>query len=240
MTNYNFQPLLPAGYAMDLPAPPYRVTGMTPEGTTEEFDVTTGKDLSEMRGKFVAFKVHEPSFRRTVIDGLKKHTGLQTSMATSVVNYLMAEGYLVEPESAEPWIVRKVAELDLSKFVADQVIDWYNNPDKYPTVGADIGNRILTVKEVAGGRVVVSPNGHTLAYSMAKRIYDSIQGREVHTPPPHRVSAGEYTGRGRYRYAEIHHGKYRLEIDKRHEVVAVGCQSVPFSALFDLAKNEGW
>lgn len=92
------------------------------------------------------------------------------------------------------------------------------------------GNDILVVREVSGGRIVMAPTGHSVAYSTVKDIWGYIQRNQE--PWSDKIKVGELCGR------TVNYRTFNLTITSKF--ARVGCQVIPISAIRALARHEGW
>lgn len=216
---------------------PYTVTVMTEDGTLREIYVNRF-DL-DLR-KVVALKVHKPSETDLLVQKYVAETDTSPKYArvlTEFHEWLQGRDEKVngKPEPEKDWLERKLDILGYwSKHDRMCIRRWFENPDRYPDVPFNLENKILTVKTVPGGRVVVSPVGHTVAYSYVKEVWHYLCD-QAYQPKPVRVSVREYCGRGRNMSPNR---TVRLKIGRDN--IEVGCQKIPMQALIDLAEREGW
>lgn len=185
--------------------------------------------------KVVAMRVVEISFKEKLALELSKETPTSYGTAMTIIDYLEAGGYLkVDGQPFKDWLDEKLDSLNINYGPTRKSIrNWFEDPEKCREAPALKANEILAVKQVPGGRVVVSPAGHTLAYSMAKRIYMEMQGKVLENPVPVHVAAREYYGG---RVGRMGH----FLVSHQYSGVRIGCQKIPRQAILDLAEREGW
>lgn len=207
---------------------PYELTTINLEGEHKTQTITTWAQV-DLR-KVVAFKAHAQS-RDLVI---AKATGVHLRDVQKVLAYLDDKpAPAPKAEWIDGWIDRNCSNFyPVSK---EAIRNWFTNPEKYPDCNGALGdNKLLTVKPSGGGRVVVCPMGHTIAYTTAKMIWLSIKG---HTSDYmiNRPSVGEYHGKRE----GITYTSHRLTFNK-DKSITIGCQTIPYTAMADLAEREGW
>lgn len=215
---------------------PYTITMLMEDGSFQERKINSRYDLDLRQA--ISVKVHKPDPVAFLMQTVKQETGVSDATLTEVFRSLQRHKALVLPETkvdTKDWLDQKLDELKIRYNNQREAIrNWFNDPEKYPEVNFDINNRIITVKPVAGGRVIVLPTGHTIAYSKAKNIYAEMMGRDSY--------GGGYNGRrvqvGEYFRGMVSYRKYCLTINSKG--VTVGCQTVPRQAILDLAEREGW
>ncbi len=149
----------------------------------------------------------------------------------------------LQPDTTDGAIARipKAITNRLSSGQMDDLKAWLAGGGQRRIVGdlhAIVGNNVLAVhKAFKGanntGRVVVTPAGHSIAYTTAKEIWRDIQNNIQSTWTS--VSTGEY-----FRPTEIQHSPRRIVYNRSQQSITIGCQTIPYSAFADLARREGW
>ena len=214
---------------------PYTITMLTESGDLKTQTISKHGDL-DLR-KAASVKVHKPERTHAIATEVVEHFGVynpeKLKTVHRIVEFLDERGYLkVDGQPQKEWLDQKMDELGIKYTnVRKGIRNWFYDPDNYPEVNYDLDNKILTVKPVPGGRVVVAPSGHTIAYSAAKEIYWAMIGSGM--PYSDYPVVGEYVG-GQIR----HNRNHRLDVTKTG--VGIGCQRVPRKAIEELAEREGW
>lgn len=214
---------------------PFDITTLEEDGSLKTRKIRSRYEL-DLRSA-VSVKIHKPDPVAFLMQTVRQETGVSEATLTEVFRSLEKHKALVLPDAkveTKDWLDQKMNSLKIRyDNQRKNLRNWFENPDQFPEVNFDFKNAILTVKEVVGGRVVVTPTGHTIAYSKAKDIYKEMQaGGSYSSYNGQRVSVGEYVG------SRIIHRKYRLTINSTG--VSVGCQTVPREAIIELAQREGW
>lgn len=219
------------------PKPPYNATILKASGEMQSITVNSRSDELVIRyNGAVAIKFEEPDYHllkaREIIADLKTSTSY-TNIIARVLKYLESKEPKVDRQPYD-WLETKLDSLGKTGTARKNIFNWYNNPDAFLTTPYLLHNEILTVKNVCGGRVVVSPNGHTLSYTKAKRIWVAMNNPDY--PLEHsKHTVGEFQ---HSRQTIRHTTKYRIEV--HNHAVTIGCQTIPRSAIADLAAREGW
>tara|TARA_Y100001001_G_scaffold164642_1_gene197772 strand:- start:3347 stop:4111 length:765 start_codon:yes stop_codon:yes gene_type:complete len=245
MTSAKFVPLADYVPPQNFPA---KLTAILPDGSFEDFTLLTRYDQYSFSGPVIAIRVEEPHLGQRMLNAFAESEagrtiyGPQIDAVAKFAKWAADRGYLQEPceEEADPLkkeLVRIHREYRRLPRTADTDIrNWFEKPDRYPEVPFNIGNSILTVKEVSCGKVIVCPNGHTLAYSYARALYGILCGRE---PFDHRVNSRSVKARpfyGRDNWGNPRATRWSM----KHGVLSVGCQRIPVHAIRQLARREGW
>ena len=142
-----------------------------------------------------------------------------------------------------PEVVKSVLPPKYWKRVFTWMYDLNSNELRDYQVGNDyveekLANRVLAVRPHGRtGKRVIIPCGHSIAYSYAREAYWQIMESGtlsyVHKSKS-TVPAGELSGRSLYMRT------CRYDYDSCTKTISVGCQKIPFQALAELAKREGW
>lgn len=241
-----FQPLIPG---IALPEGEFKADIMYSDGTMlSDQSIPRGAFFDDWnnanRNPIVAIRVHKPDYAEQLVNQLIKDKRWSAdsrvrSIAKNTIQWLISTGRLTvnlegTPEGKKPsnWLEDKMDELGITYAGNRKAVrNWYYDPAMYPEVHFDINNAILTKKPSGSGHAVVTPTGHTIAYTTAQKIWWAMNGRTDLLP--YKPTVGEYVGR-KIRYTSSH----RVTINTMG--IHVGCQTVPTKALADFAKQEGW
>ena len=230
---------------------PANLTFIHSDGNFERVTFRGPEDRVSFKEMPVAVKVEQASIGERVMNAFaaspegRSIYGPQIDGIAKFAQWAEKEGYLVplDEEEDPDFISKKVREIrhatakSLPTNLEQDVRNWFTNPEKYPEVPVDIGNRILTVKPLGNGcRVVCLPTGHTIAYTYARALFRILCGEEPYDYHVNQssVKVREYYGNNqwssvRWRNWSMKNGTLRL-----------GCQRIPASAIRDLARREGW
>lgn len=221
------------------PPTPFKATFLLSNGAFHE-ETLQNFSTSNFPKDWVSIKIHRPTALELFIRETQDRVGMDDPTVANTVRYLYKQGLLKIEDTVpkdDQWINNKMSELKIEdEYRRISIRNWFNDPDSHHDVPFDIDNKILTVKEVPGGRVVVSPVGHTLAYSMAYRIWKFVSKNETYSDTlPSIISVGEYFGRRE----GIRYLRTQVKIKPFFEV-ELGCQRIPYLAIKDLAEREEW
>lgn len=175
---------------------------------------------------------------------------LDDHYVVSIVRSILQNyGILKTPAPAAAYPAQKV-DVNLPRWIQDRlsdrhqqdVVDWLSdlNNDDYPIgdfLERRLGNDLLAVRKYPdGGRRVIVASGHSLAYTEAQKIYWSINvaGTLMEHGRDPKIMVGELVGKTRRMV------KHRAVYHSGKNVITIGCQSIPFRALQELADREGW
>lgn len=230
------------------PDMPYKLTVFRMDGTQNEFFIDRGTKLSLAGVLAVKVKIESQAQRllNRFFDEAKsngEHLLIdQSSGARIFAKWAEAKGLFkggAEDKDSD-WLSKELNRISTLRKVPysyrKDVTNWYENPEKYPEVPFDIGNSILTVKPVCGGRVVVLPTGHTIAYTYARALFSILSGKDPYDYHVNQrnLDAREYTGRKRW--SDVRRMKWSMT----NGTLVVGCQRIPARAIEQLARREGW
>lgn len=101
-----------------------------------------------------------------------------------------------------------------------------------PGLDDKYGNSVLAVRSAndTGGRRVITSKGHSMAYTDVRAMYHHIK------------ADGSFVGlrntREYVRSNDFIYSYKSVRADKKN--ITIGCQTIPYSALKTLAKEEGW
>ena len=215
----------------DVPIP-FRLTLIKLDGSQTEVDVNShDQELPEA----VAYKLHEPEDDLSVMIRIVKNRGLNKHTATNVANDLIKAGFSRQtpaPTQVKLEVDQAMDDANIGPLLRRRVAEWFLDAEKYPEVnaGASLQNCILTTKPKGGGKVVVTPDGHTIKYTTVRSFW---RYRMACWSNEDRVEVYVHLGRGRYQREEH-------TVHFTSESVQIGCQTIPMSAIQHLAKREGW
>lgn len=233
-----FQPF----YGITYPPMPFKVDLLESDGSIVTLHVHDAKERQTLPWNYVAARFIEPAANEQLLVEFEKHTassitGAARNTALALVDFVLQRQPKVDSQPLDPrqvYLERKLNELDLNRTERALVSRWFNEPDAMKYVTCLTGNPILTSKQVPGGRVVVLPSGHTIAYSKAQQIWNCMKysdGRWYHNS---KVTVGECGRGGVIRHTD----RYKLNVT-RH-MATIGCQTVRFNVIDEFARMEGW
>ena len=224
---------------------PYKLTVFRNDGSTETIEVNHGISLV---ANVLAVKVEIQSAAQRYMSQFLEKTSLyghHRTGAQRMLNWLDEQGLLLDNTAKpdvgdEDWLD---VELDLircrynvPRTFREDIRRWLADPDKFPELPFDIGNSILTVKVVPGGRVVCLPTGHTVAYTYARALYRILCGTDPYDYHVNQnfIEVREYYGNKRWSSTK------RKAWSMKNGELKIGCQTIPASAIESLARREGW
>lgn len=217
---------------------PYKIHYITPQGDTK---TKTILQYSDLPSSYVAVKIDQPNHLENALAVIQKTLPSilrQYPFSTKlIIEALDSEGLLVKVDRQPQtnWLDQKMDSLGIIDHDARSAVEkWFKDPSKpirHFYLATELRNGILAVEDMRYGRRVVTPQGHSLAYSKAKQIWDSIRGY-YNDYLGDKIEAGEMTNHGR-NFSRFSYRKY-------NSGVVIGCQKIPMSAIKDLAERENW
>jgi hypothetical protein len=235
MITYNvFQPM------GNIAWPPFPVKAqiLKPDGSFHDVTLMYARDLVA-EGEAVAIKFIRPDPVTEKTDELMKtldYTSLGVRVVIErVVAYMLKDQEKVDVNltTEQKWLNTKLDKMGYhSKKTRQAIYDWYFDPANHPSAPME-NNSLLTVKPVSGGRVIVLPSGHTISYTMAQKIWWSMNGADFGSFRD--TTVGEFNAR----YNRIRHtSTHRVDVNKYR--VKVGCQTVDRGVIAEFAQRQGW
>lgn len=248
---------------------PFKVEGMFPDGSRTVTEVTSFNYLDTLGDLgFVSIRIFDVLDEKTqlVRNLIADHMPRTTqSMSTSYSPSRIRQGSLdrryvtdlvrgiveayglvgMKPEKVDvnlPTFVTKRLPPKYHRLVKDWLGDFHGDESSY-NIGNDfverkLDNGLLAVRSYGvSGRRVILPMGHSIAYTYARQAYNQISegGKlEYLHNSRHQVGVGEMIGR------RLHVRSFGFSYNPRTAMITIGCQKVPYSALRELAKREGW